>query len=220
MSIDFKTLVPQGLELLGSALTLTGVGAPAGAALAGIGELVGHILGVPPTPENLQTAIQGMTPDQQSALLTLQENTKQQLQQQVLASHVAELTAKTTAEQAELADVASARSRQTETKDNYPNNLMTFITVGFFGLLALLIFKDIPPGSQAVVNVMTGSLGTAWIAGVSYYFGTTRGSELKNGMLANVQTALSGHLDKVTSMLGVSDKAANDAAAIAAAKAA
>lgn len=54
------------------------------------------------------------------------------------------------------------------------------VTIGFFGLLATMIFRVIPTENQQVVNIMIGSLGTAWISIVNYYFGSSAGSAAKS----------------------------------------
>lgn len=80
-------------------------------------------------------------------------------------------------------DIKSARERQIKTKDYTPPILSGLITFGFFGLLYLLIFHPIPEGAKDVLQIMIGSLGAAWLAVVTYYFGSSHGSSKKNDLI-------------------------------------
>lgn len=81
-------------------------------------------------------------------------------------------------------DTESARARQAAVKDRTPTLLAIGVTLGFFGLLALQIFKAAPEASHDVVYLMIGSLGTAWVSVVGYYFGSSAGSDRKTEILA------------------------------------
>lgn len=81
-------------------------------------------------------------------------------------------------------DRDSARQREMAVKDKVPGRLMYMLTFGFFGLLGLMCFLALPEVNQTVLNVMVGTLGTAWLAGVYYYYGTSRGSERKTEIMA------------------------------------
>ena len=82
-------------------------------------------------------------------------------------------------------DRDSARKRETEVKDKTPRNLAYAITIGFFSILAVLMFGDIPAGSKEVLYIMLGTLGTAWTSVIAYFFGSTSGSAEKTRLLAN-----------------------------------
>lgn len=64
--------------------------------------------------------------------------------------------------------------------------IAAFVTLGFFGLLAYMLKYDVPQGNKDILNVMLGSLGTAWISIVGYYFGSSRGSDDKNEVIKNL----------------------------------
>lgn len=81
-------------------------------------------------------------------------------------------------------DRASAREREKVVRDKTPQFGFYIITVGFFGLLYWLMRAEPPAGSRDVLNIMLGALGTAWIAAVTYYYGSSAGSEQKNSLLA------------------------------------
>lgn len=80
-------------------------------------------------------------------------------------------------------DRASARNMQIQTRSWIAPALACGITLGFFGLLWFLLRREIPQGSKDVLNVMLGSLGSAWLSVVAYYFGTTAGSAAKTEMI-------------------------------------
>lgn len=82
------------------------------------------------------------------------------------------------------ADRDSARKREMEVKDNTPKVLAYAITIGFFAVLATLMFGDIPEQSKDVLYIMLGTLGTAWSGVISYYYGSTSGSAEKSKLLA------------------------------------
>jgi hypothetical protein len=81
-------------------------------------------------------------------------------------------------------DRDSARKREIDVKDNTPKILAYAITLGFFGMLIFMMFHDIPAASRDVLNMLLGSLATAWISVTGYYFGTTSSSAAKTKLLA------------------------------------
>jgi hypothetical protein len=73
--------------------------------------------------------------------------------------------------------------------DITPNILALAITFGFFALLIFILLVD--TNSSTLINVMTGSLGTSFIAIINYYFGSSLSSTKKN-LLLSEQIKLSG----------------------------
>lgn len=88
------------------------------------------------------------------------------------------------------ADTASARQREIALKDRIPGILAISVTAGFFWLLGVMIFKPIPVANSGLMNVMLGSLGTAWISIVAYYFGSSAGSAAKTEMMGKFRQQL------------------------------
>ena len=86
-------------------------------------------------------------------------------------------------------DRASARQRQVETGDKTPAILAYLLTLMFGLALAALFFLPIPEQNKAVIYLMIGSLGTAWIGAMVYYHGSTSGSAKKNKLLAGMRPA-------------------------------
>ena len=80
-------------------------------------------------------------------------------------------------------DRASARDMGVKSGTNIPAVLAVFLTLGFFGILLCLMFTHIQAESRQIINIMLGSLGTAWISVITYYFGSSVGSHEKTKLL-------------------------------------
>ena len=80
-------------------------------------------------------------------------------------------------------DRGGARDMLVATKSLTPSVLTYLITIGFFGILIGLM-TGVADKSDALM-VMLGSLGTAWTASCSFWFGSSHGSQNKDKMLAN-----------------------------------
>ena len=84
----------------------------------------------------------------------------------------------------EFKDKDSARQMQMETRSSTPTVLTYIITLGFFGILVWMLHDDTAVNSPPIM-IMLGSLGTAWTGCISFWFGTTQGSQNKDKLLAN-----------------------------------
>lgn len=87
-------------------------------------------------------------------------------------------------EQLAVDDRKSARAMQTETKSTVPAVLSYGITIGFFGILLSIMLGYATDNNQPLL-IMLGSLGTAWVSVVAFWFGSTNGSQNKDQMLYN-----------------------------------
>lgn len=149
-----------------------------GGPLAGIAvKAIGNALGQPDaTPDAVEKALAAATPDQ--ILLLKQAEADFEIKMRELGFNSIQRL-----EEIAAGDRDSARKRQMETRDTTPNNLAYIITAGFFGLLLVMIFTEPPKGSETVLNVMLGSLGTAWMNSINFFFGTTASSQKKTELL-------------------------------------
>lgn len=164
----------QGFPFLATGLSL--LGPP--------GNLASSILGTAlkldnPTQKSVMDALQTMqlSPDQQLALTNAEQQYKLQLQGMGFQS-LKDL------ESVYAADRASAREMQEQTRSRLPGALAVMVTIGFFGLLALSIFHSMPAASEKILDVMTGTLGTAWVSIVNFYFGRSSEGDRKTELLA------------------------------------
>ena len=78
-------------------------------------------------------------------------------------------------------DRKSARDMQTTTKSIIPAIMAIGVTIGFFGILIGLMTDNVTKSDALLL--MLGSLGTAWTAIVSFYFGSSAHSEKQSEML-------------------------------------
>ena len=162
------------------------LGTPAaGAAVQALCNVFG-ISGDQKSPDNLLQAINGATPEQ---LLALKEadNKHSEFMAQLGFKNIEDL------EQLATSDRDSARRREEVVKDRTPRNLAYLLTIGFFGLLGTLIFgPDLKPGAMDIVKIMTGSLGTAWITMIAYYYGTSAAHDNASGLMASFMSKSKG----------------------------
>lgn len=160
------------------------VGGPAGAAVGMVGSLIAHALGVDATPDAVQSAI-ATDPQAALKLRELELNNAVQLQQLAITQEQNRLAAETATYQAEIADRDSARKREEAVKDWTPSVMAYLVTLGFFSVLGFLLYYGKPAAGGDALLVMLGALGTAWTAIISYYYGSSKGSDRKTELLAS-----------------------------------
>ncbi len=87
------------------------------------------------------------------------------------------------------ADRDSARKRQVETGDKTPAVLAYLYTIGFFCLLAVLIFYGgkIDTKVSAMLQVLLGVFLAMLKSAADYFFGSSAGSAKKNVLLAEAR---------------------------------
>jgi hypothetical protein len=148
----------------------TAMGGPlAGMAVRTLSET---LLGKPDgTQEELAAAAAAATPDQLLALKNAENSFK--LEMKKLDVDLERISA---------GDRDSARQMAMQNpRDWTPRALAGVITVGFFGVLMYMLMFGLPAaGGGEAMLVMLGTLGTAWGAVVSFYFGSSAGSRAKD----------------------------------------
>lgn len=138
----------------------------------------------------------GTTEDKQAALVPIVAAATQdqllalKVAEQDFALKMADLGFKNTTDLEKLAadDRDSARKREVDIKDNTPKILAYSVTLGYFGLMVFMCVSTPPAASRDILNIMLGTLGTAWGAVMAYYFGSTKGSAEKSKLLAAAAT--------------------------------
>lgn len=149
------------------------IGGPFGSAA---GALIGDALGVKDaSPESIASAIKTGT-------LSADHIVALKKAEQEFALKMQEAGFKQDKDLEELAykDRDSARQREISVKDWTPRVLAYGVTIGFFLLLYWMMKRDVPAANKDVMNIMLGSLGSAWISVVQYYFGSSAGSARKD----------------------------------------
>jgi hypothetical protein len=126
----------------------------------------------------------GCEPDEVQGIISSNKLTAEQ----VASIQLAELELKKQAQSMNLdfakliaEDKKSARDMQIATKSWIPPTLAISVTVGFFGILAGLMYGQIQHAPQ--IDIMLGALGTAWTGIISFYFGSSAGSQAKDQLL-------------------------------------
>jgi len=154
------------------------IGGPLGTMAA---NAVGKAIGVDNVPvDKIPDAIAAATSKDPEAMLKLKQAEQEfQLQMAKLGFDSAEKI-----EEVHAADRANARAREIAVRDKVPAVLAISVTAGFFGLLCLLAYHEVPKEAHDILMTMVGVLGTAWIGIITYYFGSSAGSAEKTKLLA------------------------------------
>jgi hypothetical protein len=179
--MDFSSIIKTVAPLLGTA-----IGGPFGAmAVSAIGDALGIS---DKTQASVEAALSGATPEQMLAIKNAD---------QTFSLKMKELGYADVEKMAELNDVDrdSARKREMTVKDITPKLLALAVTLGFFGVLAYIMVLSVPEASRDVLNIMLGSLGTAWISIISYYFGSSSSSDRKTELIAASPPVSPAHLN-------------------------
>lgn len=168
--MDWKSIISTVAPWIGTAL-----GGPLGGMAVGA---VADAFGLSEkTTDAVKQALSGATPEQMLALKNADQEFSISMQK-LGFDHIETL------QKLSNDDMASARQREMVVKDYTPRLLILFITVGFFGILGFMLMFEVPEKNQTILNVMLGSLGTAWLAGVYYYFGSSTSSDRKTELIA------------------------------------
>jgi hypothetical protein len=159
-----KTIAPTVATALGGPL--------AGMAVSAIAKAIGC------SPDEVQDVISSgkLTAEQVASIQLAELELKKQAQSMNL--DFAKLIAE---------DKKSARDMQIATKSWIPPVMALGVTCGFFGILFGLMYGQIQHAPQ--IDIMLGSLGTAWTGIISFYFGSSAGSQAKTELLRQAEAA-------------------------------
>jgi hypothetical protein len=168
-----KTLAPTIATVLGGPL--------AGGAVTALENVFGITAKPDASTDDRQSAlaaaISGATPEQLAAMRKADQD------YQLAMTQAGFKNVETLASLA-VQDRASARAMQISTKSFTAPFLALFVTLGFFGVLAVMMFYPLPAATHDALMLMLGSLGTAWISVIAYYFGSSQSSDRKTELLA------------------------------------
>lgn len=183
--LEVGKAVPGGLQLLGGILTATGIGAPVGAGLSAVGGLLAHALGTDNTPDAIHAAL-STDPAAAVKALELETNAKVQLQQIAAQQAVALAQEDTKRSQQVVDDRGSARNLAVQTRDVWtPRCIAALVILGAFFGEGYALSHVIPAGSEVLAGRVLGTLDSALLAVLYYYFGGSAGSDRKTELLAS-----------------------------------
>jgi hypothetical protein len=174
---EVMNFVKKVLPWIGSAVA-SAVPGPIGMAAKIVSGAVGKTVAA--DPQAIAEAVSGATPDQ---LLQLKQadNAFAEQMQQIGFAHADEL------EKIAADDRANARARQVAVRDLTPTVLAFGVTIGFFATLWFVFGHGVAAEARDMANIMVGTLGTAWVGVITYYFGSSAGSDRKTEILAGKQ---------------------------------
>src|SRR5262249_32032656 len=125
---------------------------------------LGSALGTSSTkPDDLELALTKATPEQIAAIRKAENDFQVQMKQLEIES--ADELLKMGND-----DRASARQMQMQTRSWIPGALAIAVTVGFFALLAGMMFGKLKVSDNQALILMLGSLSTSWGMVIAYYF--------------------------------------------------
>lgn len=171
--MNFKGILSPLLPFITAALSM---GGPLGAAA---GQELSKILCNKPnaTNDELATAYLAATPDQIAAAKKVEEDFR--LKMATLNIQDVETMTKLYMD-----DRANARDMYTKIK-GYTQPILAYTSViGFFTIIALLIFHPFPPETKDALLILLGALISTYKDVYGFFFGSSQGSEDKTAILA------------------------------------
>ena len=168
--MDWKALVSTVAPWLGTAL-----GGPLGGMAV---TAIGNALGLDDKSEaSIKKALSGITPEQMLAI----RNSEQEFKARMI-----ELGFKNQADMAKIAadDTKDARDLQKSTKSVIPPVLACVIVTLVCSTEAALLFGSMPHIDGVVLGRIMGTLDSALMLVLSFYFGSSNGSERKTELMA------------------------------------
>lgn len=172
--MDIKTILKTAAPFLATA-----IGGPFGAMAA---KLAAEALGQPDaTPEQLPDVIAAATPEQLLALKQAEQSFQVRMtemgfdNQQKLAA-------------LEVQDRQGARDMQTATRSRIPPTLALLIVLCWAGVQGFLFTHIIDPSMRELIARVLGTLDGALMLVLSFYFGSSHGSQQKTELMAGGNT--------------------------------
>lgn len=170
---DIAGTVAKAAPMLGTLLA-----GPAGGAVGG---LISAALGTT-GPDDTAAMLAGQ-PDALVKLRQVEAENATQLRALTVQAEANRLAAETDALRIAADDRKDARKMPTS---RIPGVLAIGITLGFFGILTVMLAGAWKPSDNNALLILLGALGTSWGAVVNYYFGSSAGSARKDEILVNM----------------------------------
>lgn len=145
-----------------------------GGPLAGLAvKFLADKLGVPPSDEEaIVQAVQGVGPEQIVQLKQMDIEFQKFLRQnQIDLERIA------------ADDRKDARNMLVQTKSTVPALLSVGVTIGYFGILIMMLKGELRVGDSQALLLMLGALGSAWGAIMQYWFGSSASSANKDATI-------------------------------------
>lgn len=128
-----------------------------------------------PDPDALEKAVLGHSPEAIRAIRAAEV----EFQKAVLSAQTDRL-------RIHAGDRADARARQVALKDITPTVLGLAVIIGFFCVLSIMLWKELPERAETEFSIMLGSLATMTAAVVNYFFGSSVGSREKTRLMCGL----------------------------------
>ncbi len=174
--MDWKSLISSIAPMLGTAL-----GGPLGGMAV---QAIGTSLGLSSaTEDTIKQAIAGATPEQMLAIKNADNDFAVKMKALGFDHQEKILALNEQAEELDVKDRQGARDMQIANKSWIIPVIAILVTLGFFGLLAYMATNPVPVANQAQLNIMLGSLGTAWVTIMSFFFGGNHNNQEVTSML-------------------------------------
>lgn len=166
MGFDWKGIIKTVAPALATAL-----GGPlAGMATTAVSQA---LLGKPDATETeIATAVTGATPEMLAKVRAADQQFVEDMKK--LDIDLEKIAAE---------DRNSAREREKVVKDHTPATIALASFIGFFAVLAVLVFRDIPANANNAIMIMLGALGGIVTSITAYYFGSSASSAAKSKTL-------------------------------------
>jgi hypothetical protein len=142
-----------------------------GGLLAGVSKVVSNFVEDPTKKAEISEQLQQLVAKHQETLASLAEQ-----------QYETQLKDVDSARQMEIA----ALKQESWFAKNQIHLLAIAVTLGFFGLLSYMLKWDVPKENKDMLNIMLGSLGTAWVSIVGFYFGSSKSSQAKDETISKL----------------------------------
>jgi hypothetical protein len=173
--VDFKTIIGTVAPWIGTAL-----GGPLGGMAV---DTIAKVFGLSDKSEaSIKAALSGATPEQMLALKEADNDFK--IQMTKLGFDNLQALEKTAAD-----DRNSARQREMAVKDYTPRILAGLIVALYGGVQIFLLTNVVNEDMREIVMRSLGTLDASLGLVLSYYFGSSAGSKLKDETIANTTAA-------------------------------